>query len=61
MALPNNEQYIRGMALESAVQAIQKISNPNANWGGWDKDSILDLADQFVEYIQVGRQNGCGD
>jgi hypothetical protein len=55
MGLPTNDQYIRGMALESAVQAIQKLSNTESTWGIWDKDSLLDLADEFADYIKMGR------
>lgn len=61
MALPNNEQYIRGMALESAVRLI---ASPNF-LGMTDptkpektqKDLLLDLADQFADYIQYGRES----
>jgi hypothetical protein len=56
MALPNNDQYIRGMALESAVQATQVLLNPNADYGVWDKESILALADEFAEYIEGRRK-----
>lgn len=54
------EQYTRAVALDSAVKAIQKMAHPTSEWPSspWSKDDILDLADQFADYIQMGRQDG---
>lgn len=59
MGLPNNDQYIRGMALESAVKLA---SSPDfgKSVGGFrvrpDENDILDLADKFADYIRLGRE-----
>lgn len=58
MGLPNNEQYIRGMALESAVkfaEAVPEVVAPR-KVGETRISRLLDLADQFTKYIEVGRQ-----
>jgi hypothetical protein len=59
MGLPNNEQYIRGMALESAIAFVEvvPVAVERLNVGETRVSRVLDLADQFVDYIQMGRQD----
>ena len=49
MGLPNNNQYIRGMALENATRLIASRLEEDFTIG-----SILTLADIFAEYIRTG-------
>jgi len=51
MALPSNEQYIRGMALESAAAYAA------AQDRFWDGFEIVELAEYFAEYIRDGQQD----
>lgn len=57
MGLPNNDQYIRGMALESAVAFVQAKPEivERRNVGETQMSRLLDLADQFADYIRQGR------
>lgn len=57
--MPRNEQHIRAMALDSAIRLVsgpRKINLTNVdNPGATEKELILDLADQFADYITSGR------
>ncbi len=56
MGLPNHEQYIRGMALESATKIVSSgCLNPTDAYGSWTEDELLNLSDRLADYIQYGR------
>lgn len=57
MGLPSNDQYIRGMALESAIEFV-KAEPEVLGLLSEDEDrldSLFSLADTFADYIQMGR------
>lgn len=51
MGLPNNEQYIRALALENATRLVASANRSER----FSIDEILDVADKFADYIQYGR------
>lgn len=51
MALPNNEQYIRGMALESATAYAASRAR------SWEAYEVVELAEYFAEYIRDGNKD----
>lgn len=51
MGLPNNEQYIRGMALEDATRYAASRTRH------WEAFEIVELAEYFADYIRDGKQN----
>lgn len=58
MGLPNNAQYIRGMALENATRLLaapEVLELIMEDYSGTTQDVTLILADYFADYIENGR------
>jgi hypothetical protein len=58
MGLPDNEQYIRGMALENATRLLaapEVLDTILEDYSGTTQDVTLILADYFADYIKNGR------